>query len=53
QKGELKTLVEAAIAEVGATCAKDMGKVMTAVMLKAKGRADGKRINVLVRGLLK
>lgn len=41
------------IAAVGATSPKDMGKVMPAVMAKTKGRADGKRINVMVRELLK
>ena len=41
------------LAPLGATCAKDMGKVMPQVMAKAKGRADGKRINMMVRELLK
>ncbi|MGE4588210.1 MAG: GatB/YqeY domain-containing protein [Acidaminococcaceae bacterium] len=50
---ELKALVEEAIAETGAAGPKDMGKVMAAVMPKTKGRADGKRINVMVRELLK
>lgn len=50
---ELKAIVAEVIAAVGATCAKDMGKVMPQVMAKAKGRADGKRINMMVRELLK
>lgn len=50
---ELKGIVADVIAEVGATSPKDMGKVMPAVMAKTKGRADGKRINALVRELLK
>ena len=50
---ELTKLVEAAIKETGATGPKDMGKVMKAVMAKAEGRADGKQINTVVRGLLK
>lgn len=50
---ELKAIVAEVIAEVGATSPKDMGKVMPAVMAKAKGRADGKRINAMVRELLK
>jgi uncharacterized protein YqeY len=50
---ELTALVTAAIKETGATGPKDMGKVMKAVMAKAEGRADGKQINTVVRGLLK
>ena len=50
---ELKAIVAEVIAAVGATSPKDVGKVMQAVMAKTKGRADGKRINVMVRELLK
>lgn len=50
---ELKAIVAEVIAAVGATSPKDMGKVMSAVIAKTKGRADGKRINVMVRELLK
>ena len=50
---ELKEIVAATIAEVGAAGPKDMGKVMPKVMAKTKGRADGKRINAIVRELLK
>ena len=50
---ELKAIVAEVIAAVGSTSPKDMGKVMPAVMTKTKGRADGKRINVMVRELLK
>ena len=50
---ELKGIVAEVVAEVGATTMKDIGKVMPAVMAKTKGRADGKRINAMVRELLK
>lgn len=50
---ELRALVQEAIDETGAATQKDMGKVMAAVMPKTKGRADGKRINAMVRELLK
>ena len=50
---ELRALVEEAVAETGAAGPKDMGKVMAALMPKTRGRADGKRINTLVRELLK
>ena len=50
---ELKALVEEAVAETGAAGPKDMGNVMAALMPKTRGRADGKRINTMVRELLK
>ena len=46
---ELRALVQAAIAEAGASTPKDMGKVMGAVMPAVGGRADGKRVSALVR----
>ncbi len=49
---ELGEIVKEAIASVGAESVKDMGKVMSAVMPKTKGRADGRRINEIARGLL-
>lgn len=49
---ELDALVQAAIAETGASDAKDMGQVMKAVMAKAGGRADGKRASARVREAL-
>ena len=45
----LRGLVDEAIAETGAAGASDLGKVMSAVMPKVKGRADGKVINAIVR----
>jgi hypothetical protein len=50
--GALEALVKEAIAESGATSKKEMGKVMQAVMAKAKGRADGKSVSALVGRLL-
>ncbi len=46
---ELGELVSAAIAETGATEQSQMGQVMSAVMPKVGGRADGKRVIQLVR----
>ncbi|MBE7012161.1 MAG: GatB/YqeY domain-containing protein [Ruminococcaceae bacterium] len=46
---ELEVIVGEAIAEVGATSMKDMGKIMAVVMPKTKGRADGKMINEIVK----
>jgi gatB/yqey family protein len=50
---EVRQLVETAVAEVSATTAKDMGKVMGVLMPRVKGRADGKLVNEIVRSLLK
>ena len=46
---ELARLVSAAIAETGASDQKQMGQVMSEVMPKVGGRADGKRVNQVVR----
>jgi uncharacterized protein len=47
---DIDRAVSEAIAESGATSAKDLGKVMKAVMPKLAGRAvDGRTINELVR----
>jgi uncharacterized protein len=46
---ELSQLVEAAIVEAGASEQKQMGQVMSALMPKVGGRADGKRISTAVR----
>ncbi len=45
----VRAIVDAAIADTGATGASDLGKVMSAVMPKVKGRADGKIVSGLVR----
>lgn len=50
---EIDAAVAAAIAETGASSAKDMGKVMKAVMPKLAGKhADGKAVNEAVRRTL-
>ena len=46
---ELGDLVEAAIAETGASEQRQMGQVMSALMPKLGGRADGKRVSAAVR----
>ena len=48
--GALEAAVDAAVAETGATTAKDMGRVMKAVMARlAGGTVDGRKVNELVR----
>ena len=46
---ELAAIVGDAVAESGASSPGEMGKVMSVVMPKVKGRADGKRVSALVR----
>jgi uncharacterized protein len=46
---ELEAIVGDAVAESGAASPKDMGKVMSLVMPKVQGRADGKRVSSVVR----
>jgi uncharacterized protein len=46
---ELAALVDAAVAESGATGPRDMGAVMKLVQPKIAGRADGKRVSDEVR----
>ena len=45
---EVSKLVQEAVAQSGATSARDMGKVMGLLMPKVKGRADGKLVSGLV-----
>src|SRR4051794_8603610 len=46
---ELAELVDAAVAETGAGERRQMGQVMSALMPKVGGRADGKRVSAAVR----
>ena len=46
---ELNEIVISTISEVGATSMKDMKNIMSSIMHKVKGRADGKLINELVK----
>lgn len=51
QMGEedVRNLIKEAIQQTGATSAKDMGKVMGALMPKTKGKADGTLVSRIVR----
>ncbi len=46
---ELQQIIADTVFEVGAQSAKEIGKVMNALMPKVKGRADGKLVNTIVR----
>lgn len=49
---ELKKLVNEAITESGAVTGRDMGKVMSLLMPRIKGRADGGQVRQLVERIL-
>ena len=46
---ELHAIVGDVVAESGASSPKEMGKVMSLVMPKVQGRADGKRVSAVVK----
>ena len=46
---ELEALVGDAVAESGASSPKEMGRVMSLVMPRVEGRADGRRVSALVK----
>ena len=48
-EAEIARIVDETIAELGATSMRDMGAVMSAVMPKISGLADGKVVNQIVR----
>ncbi|NDJ18386.1 GatB/YqeY domain-containing protein [Myxacorys almedinensis] len=49
---EVAAVIEQIIAQVGASSAKDMGKVMGAAMQQLKGKADGKKVQASVKAKL-
>ena len=46
---EIEQIVDDAIAEVGATSLRDLGRVMADVMPQVSGRADGSAVSQVVR----
>ncbi|MGX6969369.1 GatB/YqeY domain-containing protein [Vagococcus bubulae] len=46
---ELRDIIQSAVDETGASSMKDFGKVMGVVMPKTKGKADGQKVNALVK----
>lgn len=49
---EVNTVLDEIIAQTGATSIKDMGKVMGAAMQQLKGRAEGQKIQAMVKNKL-
>jgi uncharacterized protein len=46
---EIQHIIEDTVKEVGGTSPGDLGKVMSAVMPRLKGKADGRKVNRMVR----
>ena len=51
-EAEIETIAREVIAETGASSARDMGKVMSPLMERVAGRADGRAVSGVVRRLL-
>lgn len=51
-EAELAELVDAVVAQTGASSMKDMGAVMKEATARAEGRADGRALSALVRARL-
>ena len=49
---EIEAVIDGLIAKTGASSAKDMGKVMGPAMKELKGRADGAKVQALVKAKL-
>ncbi|MFC5651748.1 GatB/YqeY domain-containing protein [Paenibacillus solisilvae] len=49
---EIRVIVQQTIQETGASSKAEMGKVMSALLPKVKGRADGKLVNTFVQQFL-
>ena len=49
---EVRAIVDEAIAQTGASQPSDMGKVMSVVVPRTKGRADGKIVSAMVKDRL-
>lgn len=51
-EAEIREMAAQVIAEVGATSMREMGQVMSALMARVAGQADGRAVNQVVRKLL-
>lgn len=51
-EAEIEAIIEEIIADSGASTLKDLGKVMGPAMQQLKGKADGKKIQALVKSKL-
>ena len=51
-EAEVQEIVQQTAAKIGATSKADFGKLMQAVMPQVKGKADGNKVNQMVKDLL-
>jgi uncharacterized protein YqeY len=51
-QNEITTIIERIIEDIGATTAKDFGKVIGAAMKELRGKADGTIVQTIVKSLL-
>lgn len=51
-ENELRIIIEETIKEIDATGAQDLGKLMSAVMLKIKGKTDGGSVSKIAKEIL-
>lgn len=51
-QSELESMAREAIAEVGATSAREMGQVLKVLLPRVQGRAEGSQVSQIVRNLL-
>jgi len=49
EDNELEKIINKVIEELGANSIKDMGKVMSQVIMQVKGRAEGQRVSFIVK----
>ena len=49
---EMREIAKEVISETGATSMRDMGKVMSVIMPRVKGRCDGKTLNAVIKEFL-
>ena len=52
EETEIRRMIEEAVEETGASSPGDLGKVMSAVMPRLKGKADGRTVNLMAREIL-
>ncbi len=52
EEAEIRRIIEEAVEETGTSSPGDLGKVMSVVMPRLKGKADGKKVNLMAREIL-